>query len=83
MNKASKFQKLDCVILPKISEKPRLTKISRISSMVSCSGCVLAAKIEDTSASTSIAPLDDILVSRESAASAKEIFFNFSDVCII
>ena len=37
--------------------------------------------MEGTSASTSIAPLEEILVSRESAASVKDMIFDFSEVC--
>ena len=50
--------------------------------MVSCNGCVLAANTEGTSASTSIAPPEEILVSRDSAASVKDIVFDFSEFCI-
>ena len=79
MNNASKFQKLDCVMFPRISEKPRLTKISRISSIVSCKGCFLAANIGGTLASTSIAPSDETVVSKDCAASVSEIVLDFSE----
>jgi len=61
-------------MLPSISEKPNVTKISRISSIVSFNGCVLATKISGTSASTSIAP-EVFEISKDFAEVVKLIFY--------